>query len=457
MKRFHWDKQYLYWGVTAFLVIAAALVFYLLISNLSWLGEALGRLLEILSPFIWGLVFAYLLFPLLRIYSRSLFTPLFRRLLRKNPRREELTVKLARGFSVFLCILTLAVILAGLLMLVVPQLYSSVERLVVNSSTYIARADEWIQKTLEHHPEVDSTMREAFGDLSDGLVSWARDNLLPEMKGILSDVASNVYNIFRGIYNVIIGVVVSVYVLYDKEGFSARCKKILYCVCSLDAAEQILKGVRFTNQVFMSYLSGKILDSVIVGLICYIGCLLFRIPYAILSSSVVAVSNLIPFFGPVVGAVIATFFILLESPVKALVFVVFVVILQQFDGNVLGPRILGNRVGVRGFWIMFSILLGAGLFGFAGMLLGVPVFVVLYSLLRDLMNRKLARSGLPTDAQIYQETDYFDARTGEAVPKREAETEPPNPFWGHKKRAAAAARKQEETKDDDPSGGAPKT
>ena len=447
MKHFRWDKQYLYWGVTAFLVIAAALVFHLLLSNLSWLGETLGRLLEILSPFIWGLVFAYLLFPLLRIYSRNLFTPLFRWLLRKKPRGEELTVKLARGFSVFLCILTLAVILAGLLMLVVPQLYSSVERLVVNSSTYIARADEWIQKTLEHHPEVDSTIREAFGDLSDGLVSWARDNLLPEMKGFLGNVANNVYNFFRGIYNVIIGVVVSVYVLYDKEGFSARSKKILYCVCSLEAAEQVLRGVRFTNQVFMSYLSGKILDSVIVGLICYIGCLILRIPFAILSSSIVAVSNLIPFFGPVVGAVLATLFILLESPVKALVFVVFAVILQQFDGNVLGPRILGNRVGVRGFWIMFSILLGAGLFGFPGMLLGVPVFVVLYSLLRGMMNRRLERSGLPTDPQIYQETDYFDAKTGEPVPKQAAETDPPNPFWGHKKRAATAAQKEQEQKD----------
>ncbi|MBR4426019.1 MAG: AI-2E family transporter [Oscillospiraceae bacterium] len=447
MKRFHWDKQHLYWGLTAFLVIAASLLFYLILSNLGPLGEALGRLLEILSPFIWGLVFAYLLFPLLRIYSRNLFTPLFRWLLRKNPRREERTVKLARGFSVFLCILTLAVILAGLLMLVVPQLYNTVERLVVNSSTYIARADEWIQKTMEHHPEVDSTVREAFGDLSNGLVSWATDNLLPEMKSLLGNVASNVYNIFRGIYNGIIGVVVSVYVLYDKEGFSARSKKLLYCVVSLDTAEQILKGVRFTNQVFMSYLSGKILDSVIVGLICYIGCLILRIPFAILSSSIVAVSNLIPFFGPVVGAVIATLFILLESPVKALVFVVFAVILQQFDGNVLGPRILGNRVGVRGFWIMFSILLGAGLFGFPGMLLGVPVFVVLYSLLRGMMNRRLERSGLPTDPQIYQETDYFDAKTGDPVPKGTAETDPPNPFWGHKKRAATATQKEQEQKD----------
>lgn len=419
MRRFRWDKKYLYWGVTAFLVVAGGILFYLLVSNLGWLGVALKRLGEILSPFIWGLVIAYLLFPLLRIYSASLFIPLCRALLRRHPNRETLVPKLARGLSVALCIVSLLLILTGLIMLVVPQLYTSIERLVVNSSDYIRRADEWIQGTLENYPELGSAIRSGFGDLSDGLVSWATDNLLPEMKGLLSNVASNVYSIFRGIYNIIIGIVVSVYVLYDKEGFSSRCKKLLYCIFSMEASEQILESVKFTNQVFMSYISGKILDSLIVGVICYLFSVIFRVPYAILASSIVAVSNLIPFFGPIVGGVIATLFILMENPLRALIFGVIVIVLQQFDGNVLGPRILGNRVGVRGFWIMFSIILGAGLFGFAGMLLGVPVFVVIYTFVRWLMNRKLARSGLPTDPEVYAGMDHFDPKTGAPVPKTE--------------------------------------
>ena len=419
MRNFRWDKKYLYWGVTAFLVIAAAILFYLIISNLSWLGVALKRLFEILSPFVWGLVIAYLLYPLLRIYSRNLFAPLFRRLLRNSPRKDTLEPKLTRGFSVFLCVVSLILLLVGLGMLVVPQLYLSIERLVVNSSTYISRADEWIQHTLTDYPEVEATIRGAFGDLSEGIVKWATNNLLPEMKGMLGSVASNVYNIFRGIYNIIIGVVVSVYVLYDMEGFSAHCKKLLYCVFSLEASEEILKSVRFMNQVFMSYLSGKLLDSLIIGVICYIGCLIFRIPYAILASSVVAVSNIIPFFGPVIGGVIGTIFILIENPFRALIFGVWVILLQQFDGNVLGPRILGSSVGVRGFWIMFSIILGAGLFGFAGMLLGVPVFVVIFAFLRGLVNRKLRRSNLPTEPEIYMEMDRFDPKTGDPLPKPE--------------------------------------
>ena len=430
MKHFRWDKKYLYWGVTAFLVIAAAILFYLIVSNLGWLGTALKRLGEILSPFIWGLVFAYLLFPLLRIYSRYLFTPLFRALLKNSPNRERLVPKLARGCSVFLCILSLIVILGGLIMLVVPQLYSSIERIIVNSQNYVNQADDWIQRTMNAYPELESTLRSVVGDLNDGVVSWATNNLLPEMKGLLSDVASNVVNIFKGIYNVLIGIVVSAYVLYDKEGFASRCKKLVYCIFSLEATEQILKSVQFTNQVFMSYISGKILDSLIVGLICYFCCLIFRVPYSILASSVIAVSNLIPFFGPVVGIVIGGLFILMESPLKALIFVVFTVILQQFDGNVLGPRILGNRVGVRGFWIMFSIILGAGLFGFGGMLLGVPVFVVVYAFIRWLMNRKLERSDLPTDPEFYVGMGYIDPKTGEPTPY----PEPPQPGKKEKKR-----------------------
>ena len=290
---------------------------------------------------------------------------------------------------------------------------------------------------------MDQTISNTIGDLNDGIVSWATNNLLPEMKGLLGNVASNLYSILKGIYNVIIGIVVSVYVLYDKEGFSARCKKLVYCIFSLEAADRILEGVRFVNQVFMSYISGKILDSLIVGLICYTGCLIMRIPFAILVASIVAVSNLIPFFGPIIGGVIGTFFIVLEAPIKALMFIIFILLLQQFDGNVLGPKILGSSVGIKGFWIMFSIILGAGMFSFAGMLLGVPVFVVIYAFVRGLVNRKLERSGLPIEQAAYENMDHIDPRTGLPIERQEPQTPPKQP----KRRRKA---KKEEPKDKEP-------
>ena len=177
--------------------------------------------------------------------------------------------------------------------------------------------------------------------------------------------------------------------------------------------------MEFIDQVFIGFLSGKILDSFIIGVICYTGCLIMRIPYALLVSFIVCITNIIPFLGPFIGAVPSAIIILMESPVKCLVFLIYVVVLQQLDGNVIGPKILGNSVGINGFWILFSIIVGTGLFGFIGMLLGVPVFVIIYTGIKALADRKLQRSGLPTDSAFYRKLDYIDPETGEAVTKVE--------------------------------------
>jgi len=254
-----------------------------------------------------------------------------------------------------------------------------------------------------------------FGDVSNGLVTWATNNLLPQFKDLLTNVTTGVFSFAKGIYNIIIGMIVSIYVLYSRETFAAHCKKILYSVFSLEAAEKILGALHFTNDVFQSYISGKILDSVIIGILCYIGCVILRIEYAVLVSFIVGVTNIIPFFGPLIGAIPSALIILTASPMHALVFVIFIIILQQFDGNVLGPKILGDRVGINGFWVLFAILVGAGLFGFKGMLLGVPVFVVLYTFLKYLVDRKLERSGLPVATEEFKTLDHIDPKTGATV------------------------------------------
>ena len=415
MKRFRWDKKYLYWGVTAFCVIAAAIVFFMLLNHLGVMRSGLHRLFTILSPFVWGLVIAYLLYPLMRIYQRDLFTPAFRALLKKSRRADRLVPKLAKGFSVLLAEISLLIILGALLWMVVPQLYTSVEHIVVNSSEYIETADAWIAEVLTDYPEIESAVSGTFGNISEGLVGFATDNLLPEIKSLLSSLTTSVYSVARGIYNVIIGLVVSVYVLLGRETFSAHGKKVLYSVFSLEAAEKILEALHFTNNVFMGFISGKILDSLIIGILCYVGCSVLHIEYAVLVSCIVGVTNVIPFFGPLFGMIPSAFFILMESPMHALVFLIFVLLLQQFDGNILGPKILGSSVGIGGFWVLFAIIVGGGLFGFVGMLVGIPVFVVLYTLMKNLVNRKLQRSGLPVETETYRDIDHFDPVTGAAV------------------------------------------
>ena len=418
MKRFRWDKKYLYWGVTAFLVIAASIVFFMIVNHLTWLGEVLRKFGKILSPFVWGLVIAYLLYPLMRIYQRGIFQPLWKFLLKKSKKADKLIPKLSRGFSVFLAILSLLVILTGMIWMVAPQMYNSIETIVINSGDYVDKADVWISRFFMNYPEVENTISGMFGDVSNGLVKWASNNLLPEFKGLLTNVTSGVYSFAKGIYNIIIGMIVSVYVLYSRETFGARCKKILYAIFSLEAAAKILDALHFTNHVFQSYISGKILDSLIIGIMCYIGCVILRLEYAVLVSFIVGVTNIIPFFGPLIGAVPSALIILTASPMHALVFVIFIIILQQFDGNVLGPKILGNSVGINGFWVLFSILVGAGLFSFGGMLLGVPVFVVIYTFFRNLVNKKLARSDLPTDPAVFETLDHFDPKTGQPIEQK---------------------------------------
>ena len=415
MKKFRWDKKYLYWGITAFCVIIACIAFFWLLQGWPAVWATISKIVTILSPFIWGLVIAYLLYPLVRIYQEYVFQPVGKFIFKKSPKANTSVPKFSRGCAVFFAIISMLVVIAGMISMVAPQLYSSVETLITNSSDYVTKADELITRLLKDYPELDTAISGMFGDISDGVVGWATNNLLPEIKNIVTNLTSSVYSIAKGLYNILIGVIVSVYVLYSREQFGARGKKVLYAVFSMEASEKILDGIHFINKVFIGFLSGKILDSLIIGAICYAGCLAMRMPYAVLCGFIVGVTNIIPFFGPIFGAIPTTFIILMEDPIKALVFLVFVLLLQQFDGNFLGPKILGNSVGIGGFWVLFSIIVGSGLFGFLGMLLGVPVFVVLYTLFGDMVTKKLVRSGLPDATASYVELDHFDPRTGEAV------------------------------------------
>lgn len=415
MKRFKWDKKYLYWGVTAFMVVVAAVLFYLILVNFPVIGNAIGRLVSILSPFIWGLVISYLLCPLANILERNVFEPL---LIPKNKTiSEDLINKRknsSKALAVFFSIISLLALIAAFIWLVTPQLIQSIKSIVDNSTEYINDAYALVGKFFADYPELSERLGISIGNISDSVFGWL-ENLLPELTGLLTNVTSGVVSVLKGVYNIIVGMIAAVYVLYNRHTFGAYMKKLTYCIFSVEAAEKVIMGVGFADRVFNGFLSGKILDSAIIGVICYICCLILKMPYGMLVSVIVGVTNVIPFFGPFIGAVPSILIILMESPLKALIFAIFVILLQQFDGNFLGPKILGNSVGVNGFWIMFSIILGSGLFGFMGMLLGVPVFVLVYSLISAVVNRKLQRSGLPVDNDAYKRLSYIDPGTGEAV------------------------------------------
>lgn len=421
-RHFRWDKKYLYWGVTAFCVIAAAILFYMALNYLPLLRQGLASLLHILSPFIWGLVICYLLTPFMRLVEKKLFGPLSKKLY-KNSKRSDGS-RFARSMSVLLSELFLLAILTALVCLIIPQLYSSLQNMVANSPMYIETASRWATQLLEDFPEIEQYVSQTLGQVNTSLMDWIQNTVLPKLGSLISNVTSGVYYAIMGVYNLVIGIIVSVYVLSNLEQFGASAKRILYSVFSVDIAKKILEGLEFTDRTFMGFINGKLLDSAIIGLICYIVCSILRMPYALLVSVIVGVTNIIPFFGPFIGAVPSSIIILLVNPVKCLIFIAFIILLQQLDGNIIGPKILGSSVGINGFWVMFSIILGAGLFGFWGMLLGVPVFVIIYAAITGSVTRKLKRSDLPWEAADYMDMAYIDPVTYQPVKKhREEETE----------------------------------
>jgi predicted PurR-regulated permease PerM len=419
-RHFHWDKKYLYWGITAFCVIAAATIFYMALNYLDLLKQGLASLIRVLSPFIWGLVISYLLSPLVRFLQNKAFGPLLEKAFSKSPEKGS---KAARILAVVFAEIIMLALITGLFFLIIPQLYSSIETIVINSPTYIESLTNWVNKMLTDFPEVRDYVVDMLGDVNTDLVSWLQTTILPRLGSLLSNVGTGVRYVVTGVYNLVIGIIVSVYLLSNREAFIASAKRILYSILSVDTAKRFLNVLRFADRTFIGFINGKLLDSAIIGLICYIGCSILQMPYALLVSVMIGITNIIPFFGPLIGAVPSALIILMVDPVKCLVFVIFVILLQQLDGNIIGPKILGNSVGINGFWVMFSIIIGAGFFGFWGMVLGVPVFVVIYTIIKESVRRKLLRNDLPTDEASYTNLDYIDPVTLKPVHHQTDETE----------------------------------
>ena len=412
---FRWDKKYLYWGITAFLVIALCVCFYMVLNNVSVIAHALKALAGILSPFIWGLIISYLLYPLVKTLHHKVFRPFTARIFKNSKKHRGLG--LARAMSVFCAEITMLLIIAALLYMVLPQLYISIETIVANSPIYIANLTNLLTRLLADFPELESVATAMLGNANDSLMTWLQNAILPKLGNLLSNVGSGVYYVLIWLYNLALGIIASVYLLSNMEGFGASCKRMIYSVMSVDRAKKFLEAVAFVNKTFMGFINGKLLDSAIIGVLCYIVCSILDMPFTLLVSVIVGVTNIIPFFGPFIGAIPSSLIILMVSPIKCLIFVVFVLLLQQLDGNVIGPKILGSTTGISAFWVMFSIILGAGLFGFWGMLLGVPVFVVIYTAINVAVENSLQRKNLPSEQLDYFGLDHIDPITMKPIRK----------------------------------------
>ena len=249
----------------------------------------------------------------------------------------------------------------------------------------------WAIATFGEDERVVQFFQKNYQNYFTDIEKWVQANVIPQVTNLVTNVGTSVWRVLTFVYNILIGLIVAIYVLHGRKRFGKQARLIVRSMFSDRWADLILEEVEFVDRMFGGFIDGKIIDSAIVGVLCYIGCIALRIPSALLVSVLVGVTNVIPFFGPVIGAVPSTLLILIDSPIKALWFLIWVVILQQLDGNVIGPKILGNRTGLSGFWVMFAIILFGGLWGLVGMIICVPLFAVIYDAIRRLVRRGLRR------------------------------------------------------------------
>ena len=387
--------RYICWGITAFLVIAASIAFGFILLKLNTIKEAAALVLEIMAPVIYGAVMAYLLTP---VYNRCAAWAEPR--LSAWLKNEKKSRTLAKALATVVSTVVLIVVVAGLFSMLIPELIASAENAFLALPQNISNLSAWITQVLSGNSEASTAAVEALNRV----YAWAESVLEPNMDKILTflgGLSSGVIGVLVWVKNILIGVIVMVYLLNIKDQFVSLAKKMVYGIFSLKWGNRIVKEARYIHKVFGGFIIGKIVDSIIIGILCFLGLSIMKMPYTLLVSVIVGVTNVIPFFGPFIGAIPSAFLILLASPIHCLYFLIFILLLQQFDGNILGPKILGDTTGISSFWVLFSILLFGGLLGFVGMIIGVPIFAVFYRLLGDFINGLLKKKDLPVQTSQY--------------------------------------------------------
>lgn len=410
--KFHLDKKYRHAGITAFLVAVCILLFYWIITDWNLLFSGIKKVVNVLNPLIYGLVFAFLLAPVCNFVEHHWFLPLCGKLFKKYPQKAP---RFARGFSVAVSLIFGIAVVSAIVWLILPQTYHSIETVIAAMPGYIEGALTNLEKWVRSDSTLETQLLTVVDSLYNSALDWIQNGLLPRMDDILVQVTAGLVSVVTVVFDVVVGLVITVYLLADKENFLAQCKKAVYCLFSKRTANEIVKTASFTFDMFGNFITARLIDGAIIGVINYIVMLILGMPYPELISVIVGVTNIIPFFGPFIGAIPSALLIVIVDPFKCLIFVIYTIVLQQVDGNIIGPALLGSKTGISSFWVIIALLVGGGLFGFVGMVCAVPLFAVVYALLKKAGNARLARKGLQEETAAYEHLAYIDEETGEHI------------------------------------------
>ena len=391
-----YKRRYFYLMMSIFGAISLSILVFFLLYRFQGVGNLFHKLSDILAPFIYGGIVAYLLRPVCNFYEGLL--------LKYLPKKMG---NMGKTLAIALSLATGILAVYAVIIMIAPELYSSILSLWTTLPAKINAFLEWARETFGENENIVELLHlfdTSASTLYQSLELWVSETIGPHISSIVSGVGSSVTKILQFLYDLLIGLIVACYLLASRKKFARQSVLIVRSVLKPDWADLFLSEVAFIDRMFGGFIDGKILDSAIIGVLCYIGCTIFKFPNPLLVSAIVGITNVIPFFGPFIGGIPSTLLIMIEDPIKGLWFGLFVLALQQLDGNVIGPAILGDRTGLSSFWVLFAIILCGGLWGIAGMVICVPMFAVIYDTVKKLVRRGLQNKGQSDLWDHYKDT-----------------------------------------------------
>ena len=400
MKRENWTEQ-IKWGITAFLVLAATSLLFIIVTHLETINKNFNLFIQILMPIIYGAVLAYLMSPVYNFVVKTTEV-LLAKLFRKKSKKQST----ASSFLATICSLLFLVFIGGsLVSLLIPELTKSIYNLYMTLPDAINRSYERIQALLANYPEAREYVEDLYTEISAFFSSKpeSAQTILGHLQNIAAFFRDGIWNTFTVVKNILIGLIVMVYLLNLKKTLKLQFRKLLFAIFSKEKAKSIIEELQYVHKMFGGFILGKIIDSVIIGILTFFVLSIMKMPYTLLVSVIIGVTNVVPFFGPFVGAIPCIILIMLSSPLQALYFAIAILAIQQLDGNIIGPKILGDSTGLSSFWVLFSIILFGGLFGFVGMIIAVPLWAVILNSIRRYANKRLEKKQIPNQAEYFED------------------------------------------------------
>ena len=374
-------NDYLRLGITIFISLASCILLYFILLRIHTITNVIVSILKALSPIFIGLLFAYLLNPLLKVFEKAISKKITPKIFKDDKRHSRFN----RIVSLTITYLIVALAIFLVIMFIVPNLLDSLQVMINNIPVYINNIYDYLKNILKNNPDLSLSIEKINMDITE----YITNIMVPSADTLMTGIANSVTSFISGVVNIAIGLVVSIYLLFDKENFIKGAKRVLEFMIPEKAYNPIMNSLNFTDRVFGGFMTAKIIDSFIIGLIMFIAMVIFNIPYALIISIIAGITNIIPYFGPIIGAAPCALLLLMIDPAKAITYIILVFLVQQFDANILGPKLIGNKTGLKSFWVLFSILLFGKLFGFFGMIFGVPVFAIMYSIVKNYIDKKL--------------------------------------------------------------------